>query len=293
VPPPRPFSLTVPAPAKVNWYLAVGRKRADGFHEIETLFVRLRLADKITLVPRSSGIRIVTSARLPKGPRNLAYRAAALLREEAGVRHGVEIRLQKRIPAEAGLGGGSSDAAAVLLGLNRLWRLGLSRKRLAVLGARIGSDVPFFVSGAVYALGHGRGEKITPVASRRRLWHVLVKPPFGVSTRDAYAEYARLAARRPASLTPPRGGAKILVRFLQDRRFKELPDGFFNSLEVALNKRLRSISEIKAALARAGAAAALLSGSGSTVFGVFEKESQARKAARLMRKRAGCRVFVD
>lgn len=284
--------LTVQAPAKVNWYLAVRGKRPDGYHELETLFVRLNLCDTLTLVDRPSGIRLVTASRLPKGPANLAYRAAALLRDEAGISRGVEIRLRKRIPAAAGLGGGSSDAAAVLLGLNRLWRLGFSRAKLAALGARLGSDVPFFVSGAAYALGRGRGERITPIASRRRLWHVLVKPPFGIATREAYQAFSRRAAAGDPSLTPPGGGVKILIRFLQNRRADLLPEGFFNNLEVVLNNRLKKILIIKKRLLESGAKAALLSGSGSTVLGVFENGAQARRAARRLSAKRSGKIFV-
>lgn len=285
-------SLTVFAPAKVNWYLAVLGKRADGFHALETLFVRLPLADKLTLTDRPRGIRLVTSARVPKGPKNLAYRAAALLIEESKKERGVEIRLEKRIPSEAGLGGGSSDAAAVLIGLNRLWRLGHSVSRLSRIGAKIGSDVPFFVSQSAYAVGRGRGEVIRPVASKRRFWHVLVKPFFGISTKEAYGEYARLARSRARFLTPPKGGVNILVRFLRNTRQNTLPDGFFNSLELALNKRVTKISEIKTTLLEQGAAAALLSGSGSTVFGVFWTEKEARRAASAFRGKRGYRVFT-
>lgn len=284
--------LTIQAPAKVNWYLEILRRRADGFHDLSTLFVRLKLADTLTLIERPSGIVLRTRGAVPRGADNIAYRAAALIQQEAGVQKGVEIRLVKRIPLEAGLGGGSSDAAAVLLGLNRLWRLGLDRRRLTQLGARLGSDVPFFIAQTPYALAGGRGEKIRAVPSRRRFFHVLVKPSFGISTRDAYAQYARLAAQKELSLTPPRGGARILLRFLQGKRANSLPDGFFNSLEVALNKRVRNISALKDALLKQGAFAALLSGSGSTVFGVFDSRAKAQRAARAKAVRGLGRVFV-
>lgn len=285
-------SITIKAPSKVNWYLNILGKRKDGYHNLETIFVRLPLHDRIRLTATKGGIVLETKAPIPKGPENLAYKAAALLQKDASISLGVKIFIKKAIPMEAGLGGGSSDAAAVLVGLNRLWRLGYSLKRLSKLGAQVGSDVPFFVSEARYALGRGRGERIHPIWSSRRLWHVLIKPPFGISTRQAYQDYARLSRQKPGFLTPPRGGAKILLRFLQGRVNKIPQDGFFNSLELALNKRVTEISKLKNLLIQQGASAALLSGSGSTVFGVFGKKGHAIRAVRFLKRRKGCQVFV-
>lgn len=210
------------------------------------------------------------SPGIPKGPSNLARRAADILKKTTGCRRGCVIRIEKRIPVRAGLGGGSSNAATVLVGLNRLWKLGLSRKALLRLGAELGSDVPFFLLEKPFAVGRGRGEKLTAVrAGRRRFWHCVVKPPFSLSTRGVYRNFDRL--------TPPRPDARIIVR-------DPLSQPLFNSLEVAVNNRVITIRAIKDELIRRGARSALMSGSGSCVFGIFDGKAAAQKAARDLRK---------
>ncbi|HTL70451.1 MAG TPA: 4-(cytidine 5'-diphospho)-2-C-methyl-D-erythritol kinase [Candidatus Eisenbacteria bacterium] len=268
------------SPAKVNLYLRIVRKRPDGFHEIETVFERIALFDDVTIRPARSGTRVSCSdPEVPSGPGNLAWKAAELLRSRFGVKAGVRIHIRKRIPSAAGLGGGSSDAASVLVGLNRLWRLRLSRKRLAALAAGLGSDVPFFVWDAPLAVGRGRGERLRILpAPGRRLWHCLVKPPFGISTKEAYGAWR-------ASLTPPGGDVKMLLHSIHKGSPQALAPLLFNSLEASLNKRVRSITKIKTELLRAGALGCLLSGSGSTVFGVCSSKAVAFKAARFLKAR--------
>lgn len=263
------------------------RKRADGYHDIDTLFERLDLGDTVTLRKTASGIRFRGPKGLPSDSRNLAVRAAELLRDKYRVSSGVAITLKKRIPVSAGLGGGSSNAAAVLLGLNRLWRLGLSRRTLMRLGAGIGSDVAFFVMETRYARGRGRGERLQRVIGpRKKLWHCLVKPAFGISTRQAYTGISRL-------LTPQKADVRMLVRSLETGDREPLSGLLTNSLELALNKRLKTISGIKKKLVLEGALASLMSGSGSTVFGVFHTEKQARRAAsRLRRVDKSWKVFT-
>jgi 4-diphosphocytidyl-2-C-methyl-D-erythritol kinase len=280
--------VKISSPAKINLFLKVVRKRPDGYHDLETLFERIDLCDEIVLKKRTSGLVLRTSADLPKDSRNLALRAAELLKEECGVRQGAEIVLKKNIPVSAGLGGGSSNAASVLLGLNRLWKLRLSKKKLLSLGARLGSDVPFFVLDTPFAWGRGRGEKLTAERSiRRKWWHVVVKPAFGISTKQAYAGLSL------NSLTPPRGDAKMLLRSLRTGNSEALSGLLTNSLEASINKRLTEISGIKQKLVSAGASAALMSGSGSAVFGLFLSESRARAAAgRLKRSGKKWQVFV-
>jgi 4-diphosphocytidyl-2-C-methyl-D-erythritol kinase len=277
------------SPAKINLFLNVLRKRADGYHEIETLFERISLGDEIRLELTRSGTALKSSARgVPSGPQNLAFKAAELLREETGCRKGVRIHLKKRIPVAAGLGGGSSNAAAVLLGLNKLWRLRLSRPALLKLAARLGSDVPFFVLDVPRALGRGRGEKLAAMGRPTEPnWYCVVKPPFGISTKLAYAGLSRI------SLTPQKADAKLLLRSLQKGDPKSLSKLLTNSLELALNKRVRAISEIKKKLVSEGAFTALLSGSGSSVFGVFGSAKEAKRAAKnLGKKNKRWRVFA-
>src|SRR3989338_5202174 len=176
------------SPAKVNLFLTVLKRRVDGYHNLHTLFERVDLCDKITITKTACRISVRTNVPdLPNDSRNIATRAAELLKKYARVREGARIRIQKRIPIAAGLGGGSSNAATVLLGLNRLWRLRLSKTRLLKLAAKLGSDVPFFILETPFAEGRGRGEILKPIRLKgAKLWHVIVKPPFGISTKHAY-----------------------------------------------------------------------------------------------------------
>ncbi len=262
-------------------------KRSDGYHAIETLFERLNVGDTIDLEPIAFGIELVVQGdeKIPSGSTNLAWRAAKLLQETYSVRRGVRIRIHKRIPVSAGLGGGSSNAATVLLGLNRLWKLKLSRKELIRLGSKLGSDVPFFILETSLALGRGRGEILQKIpAPSRTIWHVLVKPPFGISTKEAYAG---------RFLTPKKTDVRMLIHSIQRGDSETLSKLLINSLELALNKRLRKILEIKKKLVREGAFGALLSGSGSCVFGLFSSKQKASKAARRLRKaHRNWKVFV-
>src|SRR5438105_3037393 len=176
-------AVVVWAPAKVNLYLEVLAKRADGYHEIATLMVAVSLYDTLEFKEETSGeigFRC-DHPDLTTGPDNLVLRAVQLLRQRTGCPRGVHIRLAKRIPLASGLAGGSSDAAATLAGLNRLWRLGLKRGELAQLGAELGSDVAFFFATPA-AWCTGRGEQVAPLRLGRPLWLVLVQPPFGLST---------------------------------------------------------------------------------------------------------------
>ena len=277
------------SPAKVNLFLNVLRKRRDGYHEIETLFERLSFGDTLVLRPALRGIRLKTVGEpVSSGPGNLVYRAATLLKDSCGVRQGVRMTLHKRVPVSAGLGGGSSNAAAALLGLNRLWKLGLSRRELMRLGARLGSDVPFFILESPLALARGRGERLKKLSSpRKKIWHVLVKPPFGISTREAYR------GLKPPFLTLPKADVRMLLHSIQKGDAGTLAKLLTNSLELSLNKRVTTILKIKNRLLEEGAAGALLSGSGSAVFGVFLSKPEAqRAAARLRKTHRAWKVFV-
>ena len=264
------------SPAKVNLFLKILRRRSDGYHEIETLFERVSLADTLVLRRLPSGIHLSSdSAELPLDFRNTAYRAAALLTDRFRVRHGVHVHIVKRIPVAAGLGGGSSNAASVLLGLNRLWRLGLSKKTLLSLASQIGSDVPFFVMETPWALGRGRGEILKKIGVKNlKIWHCLVKPDFGISTKDAYHAF------RSSALTLPKPNVKMLVHSIQKGDSEALAKLLTNSLEHTLNKRVREILKIKKELVSQGALGSLMSGSGSCVFGVFSSKKLAVGAAR-------------
>ena len=267
--------------AKINLFLTVSRKRPDGYHDIETLFERISLADEITLRRASSGIKIKTnSKKLPRGRANIAYRAAELLKKKFGVREGVIIGIKKNIPIAAGLGGGSSNAATVLVVLNRLWRLDLSKKELMKLALQLGSDVPFFILDTPLALGSGRGEVLREIkAPGLKIWHCLVKPGFSISTKTAYQSL------KSSCLTPQKANVKMLLHSIQKGKASTLARLLVNSLEVTLNKRVVTIFELKKKLLEQGALGCLMSGSGSAVFGIYPSKSSALKATRFLRRK--------
>jgi 4-diphosphocytidyl-2-C-methyl-D-erythritol kinase len=262
--------IALRAPAKINLCLRVLGRRPDGYHDLESAFQMVGLYDNVAIRSRRSGIALtVEGESLPDGPGNLAYDAAAALAREAGGSRGASIHLVKRIPLGAGLGGGSSDAAAVLIGLNRLWTLRWSRTRLAELGAALGSDVPFFFFGPT-AWVTGRGERVAPAprwrpspAGAMPCWAVLVNPGFAVSTRWAF-EALGLTNTREADKMP--------------RSLKALPAAPWsipNDLERVTAATYPVIEEMKTRLLKAGASVARMSGSGPTVFGVFATRAEA------------------
>lgn len=280
--------LVVNAPAKVNLFLDVLGKRPDGYHELSTLFERVSLCDRLIFSPSDRIVLSADSRQIPTGPKNLVVRAARLLKTRYGVKAGVRIRLKKRIPVAAGLGGGSSDCAAALLGLNRFWKLGLSRKTLLAHAAELGSDVPFFILETPFAYARGRGERLESVPARGvRFQHVIIKPRFKISTKEAFG------ALKGLRLTVPKGNVKMRIHAILKGDRKSLGKLLSNSLEAALNKRLTDIQVIKSELAASGASASLLSGSGSAVFGIYGTKAAARKAAGILRKKhRSWQVFV-
>lgn len=222
---PRQNGLVVWAPAKVNLFLEILGKRADGYHEIETLMVRLSLHDTLRLVDDPSGaVRLRCDLPgLSVGPDNLVLRAARLLKEQTTCERGALIGLRKRVPMMAGLAGGSSDAAATLKGLNRLWELNRTDEELASLSAELGSDIPFFFSTPA-ALCTGRGEKVRPVATATRIDLVLVCPPFGCGTADVY---------RKVSLTGQSEASDPIVAELEKGDVVGVASRLHNRLEAA------------------------------------------------------------
>ena len=251
-------TLVVPAPAKVNLFLHVTGRRDDGYHLLESLFVLVDLADTVTLVRRDD--RAIVRARVVPGvaeQADLAMRAAVALRDATGTPFGASIAVDKRIPMGGGLGGGSSDAASVLLGLNRLWALGLSRAELAGIGVKLGADVPFFVHGE-NAIVRGIGEVIAPVSLPRQ-WLALALPAVQVPTATIFAA---------AELTRSTPSAKMDVFSVGYGR---------NDLEPVAADRHPDIAAALAALGRV-AGNARMSGSGSSVFAACESAGSARKA---------------
>jgi len=254
-------TLTLPAPAKLNMFLHVTGRRSDGYHTLETLFVPIARADTITLTERSDGA-IVREQGLTgvAAEDDLAVRAARLMQQSSGVDRGVSLAVRKQLPVGAGLGGGSSDAATVLLGLNRLWQLGYSRSVLMSLALQLGADVPFFVFGEP-ALGHGIGELLSAV-SLPPTWFVVLTPDAAVATATIFAA---------AELTRNSASAKILL----------FPEGFGrNDLQAVAAARFPEIAACLETLAHETATAptaveARMSGSGSCVFAAFAAEDAA------------------
>lgn len=294
-------SWIVHAPAKLNLFLEVLGKRADGFHELETLMVSVNLFDTLVFTQESStqislrchysgcvSRKVATdsasaSDEVPDGRDNLAVKAAELLKSKTGVDKGIQIDLFKRIPAEAGLAGGSSDAAAVLLALNRIWNIGLSRDELQRYASELGSDVAFFLSDSPAAICQGRGEIIRPLPNPPRLHFVMVKPESGLSTAAVFRQC------RPE--TEPRGVSN-LVDCLQRGDLRNAGQNLFNSLQApaeSLNSDVRRLIE---EFDRQPFVGHMMSGSGTSCFGICRHHNEARMAAaRLKALRLG-RVFV-
>jgi 4-diphosphocytidyl-2-C-methyl-D-erythritol kinase len=257
------------APAKVNLTLEVMGRRADGYHEIATVFQCVDLCDRLTLED-ADGVGLDTaSPDVPADERNLAVRAARLLREAAHVKRGARVRLDKRIPVAAGLGGGSSDAAAVLLGLNRLWRLRWSQKRLAEIATRLGMDVPFFL-GSGRAVGTERGERLERIEGGGGYALVLVNPRFALSTQEVYG-------RVTSAVYSDGSRVKAMREALRRRNPRQVASSLHNVLETAVEGTYPAIGQMKAALMSAGALGAVMSGSGPTVFGVARSLDHARQ----------------
>jgi 4-diphosphocytidyl-2-C-methyl-D-erythritol kinase len=267
---------TVQAPAKLNLFLEILGKRTDGFHELETLMVATDLCDTIAVAEEPSGLITLEcdDPSLPTGPSNLVMKAAEALRAEAGVERGAAITLSKVIPAEAGLAGGSSDAAATLLALDRLWNLQTSKHRLEALAGRIGSDVAFFLN-LPAAVCRGRGERVEPIELPEPLHCVVIRPPWGLSTAEVY---------RHATLPEhPRPVAPVLAALASGDR-KALGRLLFNRLQEAALRVRPELGRILDALANPALSpfldAHLLSGSGSACFGLARDLEAAQLAAR-------------
>lgn len=264
-------AVTVRAPAKVNLFLELRGRRADGYHDLETLMVAVDLADSLTVTASDGGELALTcnDPALDSSPANLVCRAAELLRQRTGHGGGSVMRLEKNIPTAAGLGGGSSDAAAALLALNQLWNLGQSRERLAEWAGELGSDVPFFLLGHA-AWCTGRGEIVESLAPGGPLHFVLVCPPFGCPTAEVY--------RRSRVPDRPRDGTAIR-RAVASGDAAAVGRELFNRLEAPAAELRPELPGLFDALRRLDPLGVALSGSGSTVFAVARDDSDARRIA--------------
>lgn len=267
--------------AKLNLFLLVRGKRPDGYHSLQTLFERISLHDTIGLTIREDR-RISLSCDHPGVPldaSNLALRSAAALQRRLKIPRGVHIAITKRIPVGSGMAGGSSNAATVLVGLNRLWKAGLNRQQLCRLAGKIGSDVPFFIHDCPFALAAGRGERVRPLTELKRicLWHIVIMPRIHVATPKIYQGWDDSPSLR---LTKPKISAKLLCLALQHQEWQSVSHGLYNSLEPVTSRLYPEVNRIRKRLQGLGVQSILMSGSGPAVFGVFRSRKEAETARR-------------
>ncbi len=265
------------APAKINLTLDVLYKRNDGYHELEMVMTTIDLADRIDLHPLPDDVILLESSSglVPQDERNLAYLAAKMLKEKLGIKKGVSIYISKQIPVAGGLAGGSSDAAATLRGLNKLWGLGLSLKELAKIGAEIGSDVPFCVYSNT-AIARGRGEILTPLPPPPPCWIVLAKPVHGVSTADVF----RQIRVNEIKLRP---STEKMVEAIKQGDYDAMTKLLVNVIEPITMKMHPEVKKIKEKMIQFGADGVLMSGSGPTVFGLVRNESRVPRIVNSLR----------
>lgn len=256
------------APAKINLSLDVLYKREDGYHEVEMVMTMVDLADRIEMQELPSDTIIISSQAgyIPLDEKNLAFQAAKLIKNRYEVSKGVYIHLDKKIPVAAGLAGGSSDAAATLRGLNRLWGLNIPNEELQVLGAELGSDVPFCVTGGT-AVARGRGEKLEPIEAPPQCWVILAKPPINVSTSEVYGKFNASANRKPPVTSQ-------VCKAIENKDFSSLCGSLGNALEDVTLALYPEVRHLKDVMKKLGADGVLMSGSGPTVFGLVSKEAK-------------------
>lgn len=261
-------SIELSAPAKVNLLLKVLNKRKDGYHNLLTLFERISLADRIKISKIPKGIIVSCDKPVTAKPHeNIAYKAAELILKAAGIETGVKIHIKKRVPIAAGLGGGSADAAAVLMGINRLFNLNMEKERLMRLGAKLGADVPFFIFDTPFAIGRGVGDKLEKVDLKAKFYHILVYPGFKVATKEVYQALDLNLTRQmhDDKMALPTGWSGIEA-FLH------------NDLEGVVVAKKPVIGKVIRCLASSLGRRAVVSGSGPSVFCLYPTRKEASKA---------------
>lgn len=277
--------LTINAHAKINLTLDVLGKRPDGYHEVEMIMQSIDLHDVVFLEEIDKGIDVTTDhPLLGAADSNIAYRAAQVFIDTYGIRKGVKIHINKNIPVAAGLAGGSTDAAAVLNGLNSLWNMGLGKDEIAGTGALIGSDVPFCVNGGT-ALARGRGETLSSLPDAPEMWLVLAKPMLGVSTEEIYQNFdPALVRQRPQT--------SEVIKAIHTGDISGIIENMVNVLETVTLRLYPEVRQLKKVMKDAGIYRPLMSGSGPSVFGIAENRYNAEQlAVQLKEKLPG--VFVE
>lgn len=292
-------SITVQTPAKLNLFLSIDHKRPDGFHDITSLMlsvgiydtlvfteepsseVELRVADANSLFPQQTKLQ---NCCIPSGEDNLVVRAIRLLQAKTGTHKGIRIQLLKRIPSEAGLGGGSSDAAATLFAANKLWQLGLTLNDLRDLASELGSDIPFFLTESSSAICRGRGEIIESVSIPHCLYFVIVRPSSGLSTADVY--------RHCRVRTHSKNQVDQLVSHLASGQFHSLSSLILNDLQIPAEKLSSEILILKDFFAKQSVLGHMMSGSGTAYFGICHNRAQACQIAARLRSTVKGHIFV-
>lgn len=278
---PQGMRLEIRSPAKINLTLELLGKRPDGFHELETVMKTVNLCDQIMFSPRfDSQINLQldspsADSNIPTDSRNLVVQALELVRQEAQIDLGMEVLLKKNIPSEAGLGGASGNAAAALLAANKIWNLGWSLDRLSTIGGKIGSDVPFFLTGGT-ALCRGRGELIEPIDCPAHLFVVIAKPPVGLSTKRVYSN---------AKIPPEPKRAQSLCDSIVSGNVWEIGNVMFNRLQEFASPMCDWIVSLESEFCRLGCVAHQLSGSGTSYFGIFPTRQASQKASQCLSNR--------
>ena len=259
--------------AKINFYLKIGKKLSLGYHSLQSVMQKIELSDNVSVdLLNEDRIIVECTNKELEDKNNLAHEAALLLKKKFKVKHGAKIFIEKNVPIEAGLGGGSSDAATTLMSLNKLWGLRLKEKQLIELASQIGSDVPFFIGDSA-ALVEGIGDKIKRIKKSFSINIVLINPGFTVSTKWAYDAFDKQKTKIKA-----KADINSLIKAIEKKDIKEIAKNLHNDFEPILTKKYRVISEIKTNLLRNDALNACISGSGPTVFGVFNSIYEAREA---------------
>jgi len=274
------------SPAKINLRLEILSKREDGYHEIETIFHKISIFDEISL-EATSGHKItltVNDPAVPSDKTNLVYKAASLLFKSIGINPGIKIDLKKKIPSGAGLGGGSSNAAVTLTGLNNLLNLKLSKQELTEIALRLGADVPFFLTDSTTAYASGIGEKIKSIETFDKMWFLVIFPGFTVSTAWAYNSFNKY------NLLTKTTNNNIINNYTMD--INTVKSSLYNDFESVVNKRHPEVTLIKEQLLKTGAQGALLSGSGSSVFGIYPDEESVQKASSRIKSRSKQKIFI-
>ena len=267
---------------KINLSLDVLGRRENGYHDVSMVMQTVDLYDVISLnkLESDSEIRLTANVNtLPLDETNIVYKAVKLIKEEYGINTGVSVHIEKHLPIAAGMGGGSSDGAAALRGMNRLFELGLSEEKLEELGVRLGADVPFLIKGGI-ALAEGIGEKLTTLPDFPDCVLVIAKPDLGVSTKEVYEAFDSLKEVNHPDIVK-------LVKSLGNTNLKEIVKLLGNVLEEVTVKKHEIIEIVKKLLIDNGAVFSMMTGSGPTVFGIFENEEQAEKARNNLRKQEG------